>query len=84
MANCAFCEIVAGQLPASLVWQDQLVLAFLDIQPRNPGHTLFVPMTHYPSLSELPETTGARMFAVPNTLPAHSVGRALDYGFLGP
>jgi histidine triad (HIT) family protein len=64
VASCTFCEIVAGQLPASLVWRDRLVLAFLDIHPRNPGHTLVVPAIHYPSLADLPEATGARMFAV--------------------
>jgi histidine triad (HIT) family protein len=64
MATCTFCEIVARQLPASLVLQDELVLAFLDIHPRNPGHSLVVPRTHYPSLAALPEITGARMFAV--------------------
>ncbi|MDQ6669256.1 MAG: HIT family protein [Chloroflexota bacterium] len=62
MASCTFCAIAAGELPSSLVWRDELVLAFLDIQPRNPGHTLVVPRTHHPSLAALPETTGARMF----------------------
>jgi histidine triad (HIT) family protein len=64
VASCTFCEIVAGQLPASFVWQDRLVVAFLDIRPRNPGHTLVVPAIHYPSLSDLSEATGMHMFAV--------------------
>lgn len=64
MASCTFCAIATGELPSSLVWRDELVLAFLDIQPRNPGHTLVVPRTHHPSLAALPETTGARKFLI--------------------
>jgi diadenosine tetraphosphate (Ap4A) HIT family hydrolase len=62
--GCTFCNIVAEHLPASIVYQDDVILAFLDIRPRNPGHTLVVPRVHADSLAELPEPTGARMFVV--------------------
>jgi diadenosine tetraphosphate (Ap4A) HIT family hydrolase len=62
--DCTFCGIVAGRRPASVVYQDEVVMACLDIRPRNPGHTLVVPRVHAASLAELPELTGAHMFVV--------------------
>ncbi len=61
---CIFCEIAAGRAPGSLVYEDDLVLAFLDIRPVNPGHTLVVPREHYASLADLDEPAGSRMFTV--------------------
>ncbi len=63
-AMCVFCEMVAGQVAASPVYEDDLVLAFLDNAPINPGHTLVIPKAHHGSLSDLPEATGARIFSV--------------------
>lgn len=46
MEGCIFCRIVAGQAPAEKVYEDEHFLAFLDIRPRAPGHTLIVPKKH--------------------------------------
>ena len=46
MSGCVFCEIVAGTRPAEKVYEDDHFLAFLDIRPRGPGHTLVVPKKH--------------------------------------
>jgi histidine triad (HIT) family protein len=46
MDGCAFCRIIAGQAPAEKVYEDEQFLAFLDIRPRSPGHTLVVPKKH--------------------------------------
>ncbi len=46
MENCVFCKIAAGHLPASIVYEDNMVLAFMDIQPANPGHVLVVTRRH--------------------------------------
>ena len=62
--SCPFCAIAAGAAPASLVHEDDTVLAFLDIQPVNPGHVLVVPRTHVPSLAELDGGTAARLVEV--------------------
>ena len=43
MSNCIFCKIIAGEIPASKVYEDEQVLAFLDISQVTPGHTLIVP-----------------------------------------
>jgi len=46
MSVCVFCEIVAGRRPAEIVYEDDQFIAFLDIRPRSPGHTLIVPKKH--------------------------------------
>jgi len=53
--NCIFCKIIAGKLPASKVYEDQDVLAFLDIKPVNPGHTLVIPKKHFESIFDTPD-----------------------------
>ena len=53
MDHCVFCRILAGELPSSLVLDSQLVVAFLDIHPWNPGHTLVLPRRHVESFTEL-------------------------------
>ena len=50
MADCIFCEIVAGRSPARVVEEDDRALAFLDIFPLTPGHTLVIPKAHADSL----------------------------------
>ena len=47
MKDCVFCKIVAGDIPCYKVYEDNNFLAFLDIEPLNPGHVLIVPKKHY-------------------------------------
>lgn len=70
METCVFCEILAGKLPVSMVYQDEICSAFLDIQPVNPGHVLVIPNQHAPYLADLEEETGAHMFRVAQRLAA--------------
>jgi len=70
MRPCTFCEIVAGRAPASLVYRDDLVCAFLDIQPVNPGHLLVIPIEHASDLSALDPEIGAHLFRVGQRLVA--------------
>ena len=51
---CVFCSIVDGRLPTFKVYEDEEYLAFLDIRPLNPGHTLVVPKLHYKWTYEVP------------------------------
>jgi histidine triad (HIT) family protein len=53
MANCLFCQIVAGQIPATVVHQDEDVVAFADINPQAPLHVLVVPRRHVATLNDL-------------------------------
>lgn len=53
MADCLFCRIVAGEIPATLVYQNDHVVAFNDITPRAPTHVLVVPRRHIATLNDL-------------------------------
>ncbi|MDQ3245011.1 MAG: HIT domain-containing protein [bacterium] len=57
--NCIFCKIVKKELPANIVYEDANFLAFLDIRPLGPGHTLVIPKTHYRYVWDLPMQAGA-------------------------
>jgi histidine triad (HIT) family protein len=51
--DCLFCKIVAGQLPAIKVFEDERSIAFMDINPRSDGHCLIIPKTHAPTLFDI-------------------------------
>lgn len=55
MKDCIFCKIVRGEIPAHKVYEDDRFLAFLDIAPVNPGHTLIIPKEHFADLNSMPE-----------------------------
>jgi histidine triad (HIT) family protein len=57
--NCVFCNIVNGKQPAQIVYKDELVTAFHDIQPHTPLHILIVPNRHIPSVNDLLPTDEA-------------------------
>ncbi|MGP3931187.1 HIT family protein [Nonomuraea sp. KM88] len=61
MDACVFCEIVAGRAPAYRVMEDEHAVAFLDIAPAAPGHTLVVPRGHARDVWELPEDACAEV-----------------------
>ena len=63
--TCVFCAIVAGEAPASVVYRDDTVIAFMDIRPANPGHVLVVPLEHADGILDISdEATLARIFSV--------------------
>jgi histidine triad (HIT) family protein len=51
--DCLFCKIISGQIPGSIVYQDDRLVAFNDINPQAPMHVLIMPRRHIPSLNEL-------------------------------
>jgi histidine triad (HIT) family protein len=53
MTDCIFCKIVKGEIPAVKIWEDKKYLAFLDMNPINPGHTLIIPKKHAEYLFDL-------------------------------
>jgi histidine triad (HIT) family protein len=53
MADCLFCKIIAREIPSSVVFEDERILAFNDINPQAPTHVLVVPKKHIPSLNAL-------------------------------
>jgi len=62
MADCIFCKIVAGQIPCTKVYEDAACLAFMDINPISPGHTLVVPKKHYEAIGEMSADEAAALF----------------------
>lgn len=57
--NCIFCKIVAGSIPSARVLETDQAIAFLDINPVNPGHVLVIPRAHHATLPELPDDLAA-------------------------
>ncbi len=64
MAECIFCDIVNNSGKAARVHETESVLAFMDLVPINPGHTLVIPKDHYAQLSDVPPEIGAEMMRV--------------------
>lgn len=60
---CVFCEIVHGRVPASLVWEDDLTVAAVDLRQFHPGHTLVIPRRHLRDVRDLDYETGAALMA---------------------
>ncbi len=63
-ASCLFCRIVHKQAPASIVYEDMQVLAFMDIRPVSQGHTLVIPKQHYEDICDTPEDLLAATYKV--------------------
>ena len=70
--SCVFCAIVAERSESSRVYEDEHVIAFMDVRPVTTGHLLVVPRAHAESLETLDEDSGARLFRV-----AHRLARTL-------
>jgi histidine triad (HIT) family protein len=62
--SCVFCKIARKQALASFVYEDENVLAFLDIRPLNEGHTLVIPKEHYATIFEAPEELVAHLHRI--------------------
>ena len=61
---CVFCRIARKQASASMVYEDETALAFLDIRPLNEGHTLVIPKEHYATIFEAPEELVAHLHRI--------------------
>ena len=74
MADCLFCKIVTGDIPAQLVAESGGTIAFRDINPQAPTHVLVIPRDHYPSLAALAAADGALLAEL--AAQAHQVAEA--------
>lgn len=63
MEDCIFCKIIAGEIPSTTVYEDEVVKAFLDITQVTPGHTLVIPKKHVPDLFAYDEELASQVFA---------------------
>jgi histidine triad (HIT) family protein len=64
MSDCIFCKIIDGEIPASKVYEDEHVLAFLDISQVTKGHTLVIPKVHKENVYELTPEIASHLFSV--------------------
>ncbi|UDQ99189.1 HIT family protein [Lentisphaerota bacterium WC36G] len=78
MEDCIFCKIIKGELPAVKLYEDDLVLAFMDISPINYGHALVIPKDHHTGATSIPEDVSGRMFKVATKIGV-AAKRTLDY-----
>ena len=62
--NCIFCKIIKKEIPATIIYEDELVVAFMDAMPINPGHALVIPKEHDQYISNISSEAAARMFEV--------------------
>ncbi|SJZ52825.1 histidine triad (HIT) family protein [Pilibacter termitis] len=76
MENCIFCKIVQGEIPASKVYEDEKVVAFLDLTQTTKGHTLLIPKEHVADIFEYDDVLAGEVFA---RIP--KIARALDRAF---
>ena len=67
-SHCIFCDMIRGAAEVSVCYEDDVALAFMDIQPVNPGHVLVVPREHFESLVDLPPDLGMHLFRVATRL----------------
>ncbi len=75
MDNCLFCKIVRGEIPCTKVYENQDVLAFLDISQTTVGHTLVIPKEHFDNFLYVPQDLVAKTFSA-----AQKVAQALTAG----
>lgn len=71
MDNCIFCKIAQGEIPSKKIYEDDNVLAFLDINPTSYGHTLVIPKSHADSFLEADEKTLETVFAAAQKIARH-------------
>jgi histidine triad (HIT) family protein len=75
--ECVFCQIIRKEAPASIVYEDDQVVAFISNRPVNVGHTLVVPEKHYENVYEVPDDEIAYLFKIVKRI-AHAVKDATN------
>lgn len=81
MSDCLFCRIAAGEIPAQVVYQDDKVVVFKDINPRARVHLLMIPREHIDSLADIDEKHAVLMGHMMLQLPRLAADQGLDSGF---
>ena len=77
MPDCIFCKIINKELPSYTIYEDENTLAFLDINPSVPGHTMVIPKQHYDSFQETPPEVVAKVASVAQKI-APVIQKAVD------
>ena len=79
--DCLFCAIIDGEIPSTKVYEDELCLAFRDINPLAPTHILILPKAHIPSANAIDETNSAVVAHIFELVPRLAAAEGLDNGY---
>ena len=66
--GCIICQIIAGKIPSKKIYEDEQVMAVLDVNGANPGHCFVIPKNHYPIIEQIPDSEISRLFQVSNKI----------------
>jgi histidine triad (HIT) family protein len=75
--SCIFCQIARKEAPASVVYEDDQIIAFMSIHPVSVGHTLVVPKKHYENIYEIPEEEVAYLYKIVKNI-TYAVNKTVD------
>ena len=81
MSNCLFCKSIAGEIPSTKVYEDELVYAFRDIAPQAPTHILVIPKTHIPSVDGITAENSAVVAHIFEVIPQIAKAEGLENGY---
>lgn len=79
--DCIFCKIIAGEIPSSKVYEDDMMYAFRDINPQAPVHVLVIPKKHIASLAEINAENSDVVRAIFEKIPEIAKAEGLDNGY---
>lgn len=81
MENCIFCKIIAGDIPSTKVYEDELVYAFRDINPQAPTHILVIPKAHIGSVNEITAENSGVVSHIFQVIPQIAAAEGLAGGY---
>ena len=81
MADCLFCKIIAGDIPSTKVYEDELVYAFRDINPQAPTHVLVIPKAHLSSVNDVTAENSAVVAHIFEVIPQIAAAEGLTGGY---
>ena len=81
MDNCIFCKIIAGEIPAAKVYEDDKMLVFKDIEPKAKVHLLAIPKVHFACLSELDDKKAAILAHIFTKIPQIAKDNGCENGY---
>ena len=79
--DCLFCKIVAGEIPSTKVYEDELVLAFRDIAPQAPTHILVIPKAHIASVAQISGENSGVVSHIFEVIPKIAEAEGLTGGY---
>lgn len=82
MSNCLFCKIVKNEIPSAKIYEDEKILAFLDINPVNPGHSLVIPKEHFKDASSTPDDLLSNLTTISKKIGQALIKSGIAEGFI--